>query len=281
MTLTVARQWKAIFEPATPRQLATARRILASTIGVYLALGPFTRLGGQPPALFRPVLPLRLVGIGEMPSGTFMLFLQILGLAGVGFALTRRWARPGFAVCWAAFFVLCAFESSLGKYLHNDVVLLLASAPLLAAPRPADGTTESSHRFGWPLSAGLIVLVFAYWFAGLSKVANSGAGWVFSDNMRYVMADAAASGHPWWPQIASFVSTQPFLSYLTAAYILGLELTLPVVLFRPSLRPWFAAAVVYLHVATFFTLGLDYWSWAVTACVLLLRPEFNRRAPTA
>jgi hypothetical protein len=275
--VTIAHQRRAIFEPATPRQLETARKILALTIGVYLALGPFGRLGGQPAALFRPVLPLRLLGVNTMPPTAWMLGLQLVGLVAVGFALTRRWARPGFGIVWIAFFVLCAFESSLGKYLHNDVVLLLASAPLLAAPRVPSGTAPTSaHRWGWPLSSGLIVLVFSYWFAGLSKVANSGAGWVFSDNIRYVMADAAASGHPWWPQIASFVSTQPFLSYLTGAYILGLELSLPVVLFLRNLRPWFAAAVVYLHVATFLTLGLDYWSWAITACVLLLRPEFRR-----
>ena len=279
-TVTVARDWSAIFEPATARQLNVARKILVLTIGVYLALGPFTRMAGQPAALFRPVLPLRLIGIEAVPSTAWMLGLQLVGLVGVALALTRRGARVGFVAAWLAFFILSAFESSFGKYLHNDAVLLLASAPLLAAPGPEDSEPLGpSHRFGWSLSSGLIVLVFCYWFAGLAKVVNSGASWVFGDNIRYVMADAAASGHPWWPQIASFVSEEPFLSYVTGAYILGLELTVPVVLFSRKLRPWFAAAIVYLHVATFFTLGLDYWSWAVAACVLLLRPDFRWKSP--
>lgn len=271
--------FRSVFEPATAAQLDTARRILALTMGVYLALGPYARIAGQPAALFRPVAPVRLLGIEAMPSIGWMVGLQLVGLAGMALAVAGRTARSvrlGFAVGWLAFFFLSALESSLGKYLHNDVLLLLVTAPLLFAPSARTGEPdEPRHRFGWPLSSGLTILVAAYFVTGLSKLGHTGPDWVFSDNIRYVMADAATSGHPWWPQIALFVSTQPFLSYLTAAYILGLELTMPAVLFVRRLRPWFAVAIVYLHVATFFTLGLDYWSWAIAATVLLLRPDFS------
>ena len=249
-------------------------------MAVYLALGPYAALAGQSPALFRPVLPVRLLGIDAMPPAAWMVGLQLVGLAGVALAIVGRAPRFGFALGWVAFFLLSALESSLGKYLHNDVILLLATAPMLFAPPVEpdgpDGPDLARHRFGWPVSSGLLIVVAAYFLTGLSKLGHSGLDWVLSDNIRYVMADAATSGHPWWPQIPRFVSTQPVLSYLTGAYILGLELTLPAVLVVKRLRPWFAVAIVYLHVATFFTLGLDYWSWALAATVLLLRPEFSR-----
>lgn len=267
--------WPALFEPATAGQLSTARRILALTIGVYLAFGPYAELAGQAPALFRPVLPIRLLGIDAMPPLSVMVGLQVIGLIGAALALLGRLPRAGFAAAWVSFFVLAALASSRGKYLHNDVILLLGSAPLLFAPRLGrGGTAEPSHRFGVPLSSGLIIVVGAYFLTGLAKLANSGPAWVLSDNMRYVMADAA--GHPWFPGVASFVSTQPVLSYATAVYILGLELAAPVVLFHRWTRPWFAAALVYLHVATWVTLGLDYWSWAITATALLLRPSRSK-----
>ena len=274
--MTPTRWQPSVFEPATATQLTTARRILALTMGLYLTLGPYAALAGQPPALFRPVFPVRLLGLEATPSVGWMVGLQLIGIAGVGLTITGRSPRLGFALGWSAFFLLSALESSLGKYLHNDVILLLATAPLLFAPRiPPEERDVACHRFGWPLGCGLLIVVAAYFLTGLSKLGHSGLDWVLSDNLRYVMADAATSGHPWWPQIARFISTQPFLSYLTGFYILGLELTIPLVLVVKRLRPWFTVAIVYLHLATFFTLGLDYWSWAITAAVLLLRPKLS------
>jgi hypothetical protein len=57
---------------------------------------------------------------------------------------------------------------------------------------------------------------------------------------------------------------------LSAAFILGLEVSFPAVLVWRRLQPLYALAAAVLHVGTWFLLGLDYWAWAITVPLLLV-----------
>jgi hypothetical protein len=43
-----------------------------------------------------------------------------------------------------------------------------------------------------------------------------------------------------------------------------------VVLVVRRLQAWYALAAVFLHVTTWFVLGLDYWAWAATVSLLFI-----------
>ena len=44
------------------------------------------------------------------------------------------------------------------------------------------------------------------------------------------------------------------------------------------LQAWYALAAVFLHVTTWFVLGLDYWAWAATVLLLFIDwPAVARR----
>ena len=64
----------------------------------------------------------------------------------------------------------------------------------------------------------------------------------------------------------------------SGAFILGLEISFPVVLVVRRLQAWYALAAVFLHVTTWFVLGLDYWAWAATVSLLFIDwPKVARR----
>lgn len=259
-----------LFAPTTARQLVRARVALAALLGLRIALSPFPALAGQPAALFRPVSFLQV--LDAMPSRPVIAGLQVAGAGAAGLVLARRWPRAAFAVAWLVLLVLAGLRSSLGKILHNDVLLLIGAFPLLFAPPVAESDLDrpARARYGWPLSVGLAAVSLSYFLAGVAKLRHSGLAWVASDNMGYVMAAAGHSGKPAWPEVAIWVSQQPWLTRAIAAGILGLELAFPVALLWPRTRPWFAALVAVLHAGTWVTLGLDYWLWIGTAAVLLL-----------
>lgn len=267
-----------LFERATARRLRLARAAFGVVIGLRIALGPYPALADQPAALWRPVSFLRWLGVDAMPGVDFIMAVQVVGgsaAVGVVAASFRRGtlatSRSALAAAWLALLVLAALRSSTGKLLHNDVLLLIATAPLLFAdaPRPEDDERHG-RRYGWPLSVGLAVVCMTYFALGVAKLRNSGLVWVTGDNMRYVMLAAARSGRPEFPEIARAVGRSAALSHLVAAAILGLELAFPLAYFIRRARPLFAAAAVALHAGTWLTLGLDYWLWAATAAILLV-----------
>jgi len=266
-----------LFERSTARRLRLTRVAFAALIGLRIALGPYPALADQPAALWRPVSFLRWLGVGAMPGVELIVAVQVVGglAAAVVVVGSFRGARPAttraaFAAAWLSLLVLAGLRTSTGKLLHNDVLLLIATTPLLFAdaPRPEDDA-RYGRRYGWPLSVGLAAMCIGYFAAGVAKLRHSGLAWVTDDNMRYVMLAAARNVRPEFPQIARAVGRSATLSHLTAAGILGLELAFPVAYLKRRARPFFAAAAVALHVGGWLTLGLDYWLWAATAVILL------------
>lgn len=272
--MTVVRRVDAwLFAPGPAERLVAVQLGLAVLVGLRVALGPYPALAGQPPALFRPLSFLRV--LDGMPPLGVILAVQVVGVVAAALAVAGagRGRRGAFAVAWASLLFLAGLRTSLGKILHNDVVLLLAAVPFLAAPADARPGAGRSARFGWPVRTALVVVAGAYFFAGLAKMRNSGLAWVTSDNLRFVMYEAAGSGRAFTDRLAAAVAGVPWLATLAAAAILTLELTFPVVLWVRRARPLYAGAAVALHVLTWVTLGIDYWLWA--AVVLLVLPDWS------
>ncbi|HEX7168682.1 MAG TPA: hypothetical protein VF230_17000 [Acidimicrobiales bacterium] len=255
-----AHDW--LFPDAVDERARWVRLSLAALVGLRVALGPYRALAGQPEGLFRPLGIAQL--FDRMPSATVVVALQAVGVvaAVVAVAARRREGvdRAAFVVAWVALLLLGSLRSSVGKILHNDVLLLLAAVPfLLARPRAV-----------WPLRVALVTVSIAYFFAGATKLRSSGLAWVTTDNVRFLMYAASRSGRPEWPSIARYVADHAWMSKLSAFYILGVEVAFPAAVFWRWTRPLFAIAAVFLHVATWFTLGIDYWLWAAVAPLVLV-----------
>lgn len=275
-----------LFGPGTRRRLAMTQIGLAVLLGARIAFGPYAGLAGQPGALFRPVWFLR--ALPAMPPVEVVLGLQVLGVAAAALALVDRGRRRqlAFAAAWLCLLVLAGLRTSRGKVLHNDVLLLLACVPFLAAPPPegqvryALADRRLSLRHGWPVRAALVVVAGAYLLCGWAKVTQSGLAWVTTDNVRNVLLVAVRSGRLDFPAVAEAVATQGWLCHAVAALVLTFELTFPAVLFSARLRSLYAASAVVFHAATWLLLGIDYWVWAGVAVLVLVdwdRAELRRR----
>jgi hypothetical protein len=246
---------------------------LALLMALRVALGPYRALAGQPEALFRPVSFLRV--LDGMPPVSVIVALQVVGTVAALWAAARgpgggRGARGAFVVTWLAYLVLAGLRSSLGKILHNDVLLLLAAVPFVAAwiTSSADGSDE--RDCGWPVRAAMAVVAAAYFAAGVAKLRHSGVAWVTGDNMRYILSWAVVDGRMHFDGWTAWVSERAWLCTASAAGILGLELLAPVAVGAPVLRPFFVGSAALLHVATWVLLGLDYWAWIGTVVVVLV-----------
>jgi predicted DCC family thiol-disulfide oxidoreductase YuxK len=195
-------------------------------------------------------------------------------------------------LAWTGAVLLNGMATSVGKVVHNDVLLLLCMVPLLAAPVGEAWSVESrisrrrvtasswSIRYGWPVRTAMVVAVGGYFFTGLAKLVFSGPAWVFSGNLRWVMY-AASDAHATPNHLALLVADHVWLAHAVAALTLVIELGFPLVLFRPRTAWFFVPGAIALHAGIRATMGLDYSAWAVTVLVVFVDWPAVRRTMTS
>ena len=266
-----------LFAPGDPRRLAVVRIGLCGLLAARLATGPYVELASQPAALFRPISFLRV--LDRMPPRGLVLAVQALALAGAVLAATGLWTRVALPLAWVAALPLVAMTSSLGKVVHNDVLLLLCLVPLLPAPAGAAWSLDARRRrtgrappgvaLGWPVRTAMVVVAGAYFFSGLAKLLHAGPAWVTSGNLRWVLY-ASSDQQPAPNPYALFVADRPVLAHLLAAATLAVELGFPLVLWRPRLAWLFLPAAVAMHAGIWLAMRLDYSAMAATALLVVV-----------
>ena len=277
--MTRLRRWldDALWGPETASRLVVVYVGLSALIGLRIVLGSYRELSDTPSALVDPV-PI-LGWLERMPSADAILAIQVVGGLAALAAVLRRRPRLAFAVAWLSYLVLAGLRGSRGKVLHNDLLLLWAAAPFLLAPVAVDLRDRvPRRRYGWPIRVSMVITALVYFFAGYHKLRRSGIDWVLGDNMRYVMLWGPSIGEAQWEGMARWVGEHLWAAKASGAFILGLEITFPVVLVVRRLQAWYALAAVFLHVTTWLVLGLDYWAWAATVSLLFIDwPRLARR----
>jgi hypothetical protein len=259
-----------LMAPVALRRHQRSLVALALVIGARLATSSYERLADLPSALFEP--PWFLAWLSGPPSTTALLLVQGAGLGGAVLTVATGGRRvTWFALCWAALLVLAGLESSAGKTLHNQVLLLLAAAPFLVPASPASPSSSGEPRIaGWHHRCGMVLASLGYLLAGMMKLRHSGLAWVTSDNLRWVLYAGARSPRSVAPEAARWIADRAWLSTGLAAGTLFAELSMPVAVVVRRLRVLAVVIVTGLHTAVFFLLGLDYWSWVAVMAVLFL-----------
>jgi hypothetical protein len=253
----------------TAARLVVVHVGLSALIGLRIVMGSYRQLAETPPALVDPV-PF-LFWLDRMPSAQVFVALQVVGGVAALAAVLRSQPRLAFALAWVCYLVLAGLRGSRGKVLHNDLLLLWASAPFLLAPVKVDLRDRVARRgYGWPVRVATVVIVLVYLFSGYHKLRRSGIDWVVGDNMRYLMLWGPSIGQAAWEDLARWVGEHIWAARASALFILGIEISFPLALLYRRLQPLYALAVVFLHATTWFVLGLDYWAWALTVLLVMI-----------
>lgn len=259
-----------LYPAETEFRLSAVATGLAALMGLQMAFFPWSELAALPPSLFRPV-PL-LWFLDTMPSAAVIVTIQVVGVVAAVLAAVG-WRRPAtFALAWLPYLALAGLRASRGKIQHNDLLLLIAAVPFLAAPATRwlhRASMTPSRRWGWPIRAALTVVAGAYFFTGLRKLLASGLAWVASDNMRWILY-AGANGKAKVPEVAFFVADRPWLAHLAAAGVMAFELGFPFLMLWRRTRPALVVLAFAFHGGTWLTLGLDYWKYAFVVTLLLV-----------
>lgn len=269
--MSTVRRWldTTLWGPETGARLLVAHMGLSALIAARVSSPAYHRLAELPDALFDPV-PF-LAWLGGMPPAGVILAVQILGVVAGLAALARRHVRVTFALAWICLLVLAGLRGSRGKVLHNDLLLLWASAPFLLAPVEVTIRDRIPSRlYGWCIRAGIVITALVYFFAGYHKLRRSGIDWVFGDNMTNIMRWGPSIGGTPFEEAAVWIADHRWAAVATAAGILAVEVTLPLVLVWRRLLPLYAIVIVGLHAGTWVVLGLDYWGWAITVPLLFI-----------
>lgn len=267
-----------LLAPGSAHRLACVRTVLAIALAVRIGIGAWTDLAGRPDAVFAPVLIVSWLP-GVPPAGV-LVAVQVVGMVAALLAATGTRPRATFAIAWMALLFLGALHGSAGKIMHNEVLLLLACAPvLLAASSARIGDRRTSIAYGWIPRASLAVVGSVYFLAGLQKVIHSGPIWFLGDNMSWVLYQGADAG--FLPAAARWIAGSPILPNLFALGAIGLELLAPVILYARRTRPLYVLAALGMHGSITILLGLDYTAWVlVVAAVALPWDRVPRRSGT-
>jgi len=268
-----ARADAALVAPGPVRRYVAVRTGLTAVIGIRLAFRRWWALGSVPDALFEPAFAVR--WLPAMPPAGVLVALQVGGVVAAVAGVAGRRPRAALAMAWAALVVLAGLWSSVGKVMHNDVLLLLASIPFLAAADPGaarakDPDDGPEARAGWPPRAALAVVAVVYVVSGMQKLAHSGAAWVTGDNLRWVLLSGAHGARSPFPGLAADLAARAWATHVVAAGALAIELSAPVLLAFRRTRPLFVVLAAALHTGIWLTLGLDYAAWVLTVAVVAI-----------
>lgn len=278
-----------IFAPDDPRRLAALRIGLFGLVALRLATnGEYSEVAGQPAELFDPASLFHL--LPSMPSLELATALRVLGTVAALAAACGVAPRFSFPAAFALALFCNLMLNSAGKVIHNDVVVTLCLIPLLSVPtaasrcwslRRSDTATDgrSSVAYGWPVRTAMIVVGFAYLFAGLQKLRYSGPDWFLTDNLRYILW-SSSDGRGDANGLALFVADRDALAHVLAFLTLAVEVGFIMCLPFRRLRWLFVPAVVGLHSGIWLAMGLNYFPQAAAVLIVFVNwPWLLDRAP--
>ncbi|HVQ88182.1 MAG TPA: hypothetical protein VMT88_08370 [Actinomycetes bacterium] len=274
LVTTRVRSWSTTIDrrllmPGSAHRLACMRVALSVAIVFRLAGHQWWQMAGRPPELFEPVAIA--AWLSTVPPVGVLVAIEVIGVAAGIAVWFGRWQLWGLRIAWLCLLILGALYSSAGKIMHNEVMLLLVTIPVLvAAPGARVGDRRLSVAYGWAPRAAVAIVASVYFFTGFQKVIHSGPAWVFSDNMSWVLYSGAASGQSLAPTLTATIAGLAWVPSLLAGGALLLELSAPALIGWRVTRPLFIAAVCGMHLSIGVALGLDYSGWILAVVAVLL-----------
>jgi hypothetical protein len=234
----VLRAWRRIwFSPEPPLNLEAARWLVFGVLAadIWIRRATYRGLVDRAPELWDPISLLAVIRVIE-PHPVLVETLLWTVWLGVAATLLRLLPRTAGIATAIAGLLLVLMANSFGKIDHNQQLVVIMAGVLAVAPIPSSSAGDSL-RFRWPVQLCRAAFGLMLLGASLSKLRDSGLDWVFTSNLRNILAmENLLLRDPPLQDVALWLASDPVLWQSAAAgTILGEAALIVAVLVRNPL----------------------------------------------
>jgi hypothetical protein len=279
---TLARWWQAFwFSPVPVRRLAVLRILVAAYVVQDLLLSHWMlRYATVAEEFYEPIHIIRLLSLPRLgPEELSALYIVLVGatfcsLVGLATRLSLTVAAPLYVYWYATYYSYGEVSNSRTAIVVALIVLAIAPAgraysldSVLARCRGRPLAEEESEIAGWAFQVLTVLLVYMYFFAGLTKLRVTGFNWWYSGAFERGIADEGTAAALW------LAAHHLWLVWAMALGALVFELCSPVLLVRGRLRQWYAGVAVLFHLGSLVLLQMDFLGMALICAAVVLNLE--------
>lgn len=266
------------FEPASPVNLGVCRILFfGGLLWIYRDVD-FSGWGAVSGVFWMPSWLFTTLNLPAFPAGTLVI-LQGLWRAALATSCLGLATRLSTAVAFALALYLLGLPHNFGHQLHSDG-LIVTVLGILALSRCGDalsldrllaqawssGERRPAGRSGeytWPVRTVWLTMALVFFAAGVSKLVNSGADWVLSDNLAIMLVQKVYYDSPqtsWGLTLAQY----PWLCRFLMGVTLVGELAYPLALVSRRARWLLVPSLVLIQVGIRLVLGPDFKAFLVS-----------------
>ncbi|HZN63861.1 MAG TPA: hypothetical protein VFB66_01075 [Tepidisphaeraceae bacterium] len=252
---TLADRWRRFwFEPVAPDNLGFCRLLFYGLLLYYFFPVHFVGWANVPESFRDPIWLFERFHLPILPDPALpaagAAFKAALLLACVGLG-----TRMSTAVAFLLGTYLIGMRYNFGKTDHVGAILVFTMG-ILALSRCGDAWSIDSlvrrkraqkrgepnpaqvlsGEYRWPVRAVWVVMVMVFFAAGVAKVVQGGAAWVFSDHFAISLIQRYYDPSPPGNRIGLFVANHAWLAHTLAAAAVLVELTIPLAMFSRRAR---------------------------------------------
>ena len=271
------------FEPAPPDNLGLCRILFYGLLFIYFVPVDYTGWGTIPRSFFAPVWPFEKFRIPVLGD-------PYLALAGAVWKAALLLSCVGFftRVSTIVAFVLGAYligvPYNFGKTDHMTAIVVFALG-ILAVSYSGDAWSVDaairkrfrgeqrrapSGEYRWPVRAVWLTMALVFFAAGMAKVMQGGAAWVFSDHMAISLVQRFYDPNPPDIRLGLWVAQHGWAAKTMAAGSLLGELLFPLALVSRRARRILPAALLAMQLG--IGLVMNVWFWPFMFCYLFWIP---------
>jgi hypothetical protein len=274
------------FAPSAPTNLAVCRIIFFGWLFCCFLSYDVAAWARLPADTWDPVWFVE--AFGPLPSAGTLAMLGLVWKASLVLGALGLYRRVSFGVAavLGAYVLGLTASFSKGNYdIGMPVILLFVfwiarstdalSLDSLIARHRGKPLPSPSGEYTWPIATGRVLLALAFFAAGVSKLRHGGVDWIVTDNLRWLFIGQQYTHAPalnWAAYLADF----PWLCRLLAGGTVALELSYPLAVVLPRVRPWLVVGMIGLQLGIHLFMGVNYLAFLVANIFWVDWPALGR-----
>lgn len=170
-------------------------------------------------------------------------------------------------------FFLFSVDNSFGHFYHYETLPLFGFMILALSPCGDSFSIDqyifkkeappSSILYGWQARLIQILWCWMFFSAGVAKLFTSGFSWITTDTLSYHLISnqitrIANLDNSFWSTWGMHLAKNTFLCHALALFVMCLELTFPIAIFKKRLRWFYLSSGFIFQISIFIFMGIKF-----------------------